>query len=62
MGDLISFRKARKTAKRRADDQRAGANRLLHGRSKAERKLHAARNVKVNRDLEKHRIETGDER
>ena len=62
MGDVVNFRKARKDAKRRHDEQRAVTNRLLHGRSKAERKLDTARDAKVRRDLDQHRVETGDER
>ena len=39
MGELINLRQARK-AKRRAEDERqADANRLKHGRSKADRRL-----------------------
>jgi hypothetical protein len=60
MGVLINFRKARKKAERLAAEQRADANRLLHGRSKAERFLQTARDAKARRDLEQHRIETGD--
>ena len=43
-------------------EQQAAANRLLHGRSKAERTREAERNDKASRDLDRHRIETGDER
>ena len=52
MGDVVNFRKARKArkdAKRRHEEQRAVTNRLLHGRSKAERKLDTARDAKVRR-------------
>jgi hypothetical protein len=62
MGDLINFRKARKTAERSLHEQHAAANRLQHGRSKAERTLEAARKVKVRHDLDQHRVDTGDER
>jgi len=62
MGDLISFRKAHKKAKRRAHEQKASGNRLLHGLSKAGRNLQAARDAKTRHDLDQHRIETGDER
>ena len=62
MGDVVNLRRARKVAKRRHDEQRAAANRLLHGRSKAERKLGTARDTKARRDLDQHRVETGDER
>ena len=62
MGDVVNLRKARKDAKRQRDEQRAATNRLLHGRSKAERKLGTAHDAKIRRDLDQHRVETGDER
>jgi hypothetical protein len=62
MGDIINLRRARKRAERQLAEQKASANRLLHGRSKAERQLDAERDTKARRDLEHHRIETGDER
>ena len=62
MGDVVNIRKARKAAKRRHDEQQAATNRVLHGRSKAERELGAARDAKARRDLDLHRVETGDER
>jgi hypothetical protein len=61
MGDVVNLRRARKNAKRQAAERRAAANRLLHGRSKVERDLEAARDAKAGRDLDRHRIETGDE-
>ena len=39
----------------------SAGNRLLHGRSKAERNLDAARDTKARQDLDQHRVETGDE-
>ncbi len=62
MGDLVNLRRARKQAERQVAEQKATANRLLHGRSKAERELATKRSVKARRDLDRHRIETGDER
>ena len=62
MGDLVNLRRARKQAERRLAEQKASAHRLLHGRSKAERELVTKRDAKVRRDLDRHRIETGDER
>jgi hypothetical protein len=61
MGDVIKLRAARKQAKRLRDEKRAAANRLLHGRSKAERDLDAARDTKARQDLDQHRVDTGDE-
>jgi hypothetical protein len=60
MGDVVNLRKARKAQARRADDARAAENRLLHGRSKIERTIGAARMVKSHRDLDAHRVDTGD--
>ena len=61
MGDVIKLRAARKQAKRLRDEKRAAASRLLHGRSKAERSLGVARDAKARRDLDQHRVDTGDE-
>ena len=44
------------------DDQRADANRLAHGQPKHLRKLEDAQQTKASRDLDRHRIETGDGR
>jgi hypothetical protein len=62
MGDVISLRQARKKAQRDQSEKRAAQNRLLHGRSKAERTLDAARNARATRELDLSRIDTGDER
>jgi hypothetical protein len=60
MGDVVNLRRARKHVKRQLAEQRAVANRLLHGQSKSERARHTAIDEKAQRDLERHRIETGD--
>jgi hypothetical protein len=62
MGDIVNLRRARKQAERQLAERKASANRLLHGRSKAERELEARRDAKARRDLDRHRTETGDER
>ena len=61
MGDVIKLRAARKQAKRLRDEKRAAANRLLHGRRKAERNLDIARDTKARLELDQHRVDTGDE-
>jgi Domain of unknown function (DUF4169) len=61
MGDVIKLRAARKQAERLRDEKRAAANRLRHGRSKAERYLDVARDTKARRELAQHRVDTGDE-
>ena len=60
MGEIVNLRKVRKQAKKREDAERAAANRIVHGRSKAERTLQEARTAKIRRQLEGHRIDTGD--
>lgn len=60
MGNLVNLRTARKQAKRRRAERTAAANRLAHGRSKAERATEQSRNDKARKDLDQHRIETGD--
>lgn len=39
MGDLINLRQARKAKKRVEGESQAAANRLLHGRTNAEKRL-----------------------
>jgi hypothetical protein len=60
MGEIVNLRKVRKQAKKREDAERAAANRIIHGRSKAERTLQEARTAKIQRRLEGHRLDTGD--
>jgi hypothetical protein len=62
MAEVVNLRTARKQAKRRKDEQSADANRLAHGKPKAERAIEAARRAKADRDLDQHRIEKGDGR
>jgi Domain of unknown function (DUF4169) len=62
MGDVVNLRRARRKLERQEAERKAAANRLLHGRSKAKRTLDAERNAKARRDLDRHRIETGDDR
>ena len=60
MGPIVNLRTERKRAKRRNAEQKAAANRLAHGRSKAEQNLERVRSDKDRRSLDQHRIETGD--
>ncbi|MCZ7657994.1 MAG: DUF4169 family protein [Xanthobacteraceae bacterium] len=62
MGEIVNLRMARKRARRQEAAERAQANRIVHGRSKAERNLEAARAEKADRDLGAHKIDTGDGR
>jgi Domain of unknown function (DUF4169) len=60
MGDVINLRNARKQVKRRRAERQAASNRLAHGRPRTERSLEQSRSDKIERDLDAHRIETGD--
>ena len=60
MADVVNLRAARKQAKRQDSEQRAQVNRLAHGQPKHLRKLDDAQQNKASRDLDRHRIETGD--
>ena len=62
MGDIVKFRKARKRIERQLEERRAAENRVRYGRGRAERAFESARTTKARRDLELHRIETGDDR
>ena len=62
MGNVIKLRKARKTIERQLANTNAAVNRVSYGRSNAERQLDKVRNAKARRDLDQHRVETGDER
>ena len=62
MGEIINFRIVRKKAKRKHEAEQANINRVVHGRSKAQRGLEAARSEKAERDLDAHQVETGDGR
>lgn len=61
MADVINLRTVRKRAQRRRQELRAETSRLAHGQPKAQRQLEAARRKKAARDLDRHRIDTGDE-
>jgi Domain of unknown function (DUF4169) len=60
MGDIVNLRSARKRQKRRESEQSAAANRLVHGRTKAERTQTRSASDKAQRDLDQHRVERGD--
>lgn len=60
MAELVNLRTARKRAKRQQDEQRANANRLIHGQPKHVRALDQAQQAKAARDLDQRRIDTGD--
>lgn len=60
MTDVVNLRMARKRAQRRQDEQQADAQRLAHGRPKHLRELGAVRREHERRNLEGHKIITGE--
>ncbi|MFN3349395.1 DUF4169 family protein [Pseudorhodoplanes sp.] len=60
MGDVLNLRLARKKRDRQRDADNAAARRLVHGRSKAERKLEGAQRDKSASNLDGHRIGSGE--
>jgi len=60
MAEIVNLRTARKRANRRRDDKRAAVARVSHGMSKADRALAKSNNAKFRRELDEHRIETGE--
>jgi len=57
MGEIVNLRRERKRAARQQDAAKAAENRVLHGRSKAERATEAARRDLDERRLEAHRLD-----
>ena len=60
MGEIVNLRKFRKQTKKRDDAERAAANRIVHGRSKASRELDEKRTKRLRQHLDGHRIDSGD--
>ena len=60
MGDVVNLRRFRKRAAKQREDERAAANRTLHGRSKAQRLAETMGKEKVRRDFDAHKIEKGE--
>jgi hypothetical protein len=60
MAEIVNLRTARKRAKRRLDAEHAQKARVSNGVSKAERALARSEQSKVRRELDEHRIETGE--
>ncbi len=61
MAKLIYLNRVRKKARKAQQEANAALRRQMHGRSKAERAIEQARRAKLERDLDKHRIETGEQ-
>ncbi|HET9902143.1 MAG TPA: DUF4169 family protein [Xanthobacteraceae bacterium] len=61
MTEIVNLNLARKRQKRKQKEERAQQNRLLYGRTKAERKLDQAQSEAARRHLDSHRIQSGDD-
>jgi len=62
MGEIINIRRYRKRAAKQRDDERAAANRILHGRTRSQRVLEATQKEKFLQDFDAHKIEKGETR
>jgi DNA-binding transcriptional regulator YdaS (Cro superfamily) len=60
MGDVVNLRGVRKRTAKQLREKQAAENRFIHGRSKAERATEEARKEKLARDLDWHRLESGE--
>jgi hypothetical protein len=60
MAEIVNLRTARKRAKRQELAELAAQARVSNGTSKAERALARSMQSKVRRELDEHRIETGE--
>jgi uncharacterized protein DUF4169 len=58
--EIVNLRKARKEAKKREDAERAAANRIAYGRTKAQRESHEGHKNKLSRHLDGHKIDPGE--
>jgi hypothetical protein len=59
-GDVVNLRNVRKAKARSEKEAAADQNRLLHGRTKAEKNLTKALNEKARRSLDQGRLEKPD--
>jgi len=60
MAEIINLRITRKRADRQRSHERAAAARVFHGISKVDRTLAKANRDNIRRELDEHRIETGE--
>jgi Domain of unknown function (DUF4169) len=60
MAEIVNLRTARKRADRRRAEKHAAEARVSHGMSKADRVLAETERAKARRELDEHRIETGE--
>jgi len=62
MAEIVNLRIARKRAARSKAEGQAAQQRIAHGTPKSERDRANAESDRASRELERHRIETGDRR
>lgn len=55
MSEIVNLSRARKARKRTEADAKAEANRIVHGRTKAEKKLTKAQQQAAQRKLDGHK-------
>ena len=60
MAEIVNLRAARKVADRQRAEKRAAEAKVSHGMSKADRALAESNKAKFRRELDEHRIETGE--
>jgi hypothetical protein len=60
MAEIVNLRVARKRTNRLRSEKRAAEIRVSHGMSKADRVLARSNREKIRRELDEHRIETGE--
>jgi hypothetical protein len=60
MAEIVNLRNARKQAKRRLEEKQADAARASHGLSKVDRARAKHETAKLRREIDGHRIETGE--
>jgi len=60
MAEMVNLRTVRKRADRVRSEKRAAEARVFYGMSKADRALARSNGEKIRRELEEHRIETGE--
>ena len=57
MGEIVNLKRARKTRAKAEDKALAAANRLVHGRSKAEKILSALERHRADKQLDGQKLE-----
>lgn len=61
MAEIINLRQARKNKQRAEKEDKAEANRRAFGRTKAEKHLKKAEDLKATRKLDGHKLDKGED-